>query len=86
MAAEKKWYLENPYGIPLHWHSNIIEFDTKEDAEKFKQGVEQIPFLAADVHLIVQHPRCPKEYINMSGLIPVANGDDIELERWRFKN
>ena len=79
VSVEKKWYLENPYGIPLHWCNDIIEFDTKEDAEKFKQGIEQIPFLATDVYYVVQHPRCPKEHINMSGLVPVANGDDIEI-------
>ena len=83
MAVEKKWYIENPYGIPLHWYRDIIEFDSKEDAEAFKESVEQIPFLAADVHFVVQHPRCPKGYINMSGLRPIANGDDIELERWK---
>ena len=94
MAVEMKWYIFDADHHPVCWANAdgdcpACEFDTVEDAQTFLDGILAIPAVADDF-ATAEISECIFFYddgkTNMSGLRPVANGDDIELERWRFKN
>ena len=94
MSIGMKWYIFDKDHHPVCWSNEdgdcpACEFDTKEDAQAFLEGILTIPAVANDFAAAVVE-NCIFFYddgkINMSGLRPVANGDNIELERWRFKN
>ena len=94
MAVEMKWYIFDADHHPVCWSNDVgdcpaCEFDTAEDAKAFLDGILAIPAVADDF-ATAEISECIFFYddgkTNMSGLRPVANGDDIELERWRFKN
>ena len=89
MAVEMKWYIFSLDDHPLCWAEGdecpCCEFDTEEDALQFRAACYNITAIE-DLG-----PMEIKECIflyddgkrNMSGLIPVANGDDVELKEWR---
>lgn len=89
--ADMKWYIfreEDDHHVPLCWAENdecpCCEFDTKEDAVAFVEALKVIPFLDPAFIADAEIRQCIFYYDggkrNMSGLIPVANGDDIELK------
>lgn len=87
MAVEMKWYIFDKDEHPLCWAENnecpACEFDTENDAEIFRQGCLDLGLDLGE--MIIKN--CIFFYDdgkrNMSGLIPFANGDDVELERWK---
>lgn len=89
MIAEMKWYIFDEYYQPLCWAEGdecpCCEFDTAKDAAAFVDGCKNLP--CADDLGPMEIKECIFFYDggkrNMSGFIPVANGDDVELERWR---
>ena len=89
MAVEMKWYIFDKNHHPLCWAEGdecpCCEFDTQNDAERFHDACLDLPNSEDLGEMIVEE--CIFFYDggkrNMSGLIPVANGDDIELEEWR---
>ena len=94
MAVGMKWYIFDADHRPVCWSNDAgdcpaCEFDTVEDAQAFLDGILAIPAVADDF-ATAEISECIFFYddgkTNMSGLRPVANGDDIELERWRFKD
>ena len=89
--ADMKWYIfreEDDHHVPLCWAENgecpCCEFDTKEDAVAFVEALKVIPFLDPAFITDAEIRNCIFYYDdgkrNMSGFIPVANGDDIELK------
>ena len=91
MAVEMKWYIFNQEHCPVCWANSdgdcpACEFDTAEDAQEFLDGILAIPAVRDDFAM-GEIRECIFFYdggkTNMSGLRPVANGDDIELERWK---
>lgn len=85
-----KYIIIDQYDKPLYWSQDgvdaIIEFDTEADAREFAKSAMSIPFIGLGTCLISDIDIKLSNTINLTGYIPVANGDDIELERWRFKN
>ena len=89
MTAEMKWYIFDKNHHPLCWAEGdecpCCEFDTVEDATAFMDGCKNLP--CADDLGTMEINECIFFYDggkrNLSGYIPVANGDDVELERWR---
>ena len=86
--ADMKWYIfKIGDHVPLCWAENgecpCCEFDTREDAEAFFDALQDIPFVASEF-AAAEIRQCIFYYDdgkrNMSGFIPVANGDDIELK------
>ena len=90
MSVDMKWYIFDLSHHPVAWVEGdecpACEFDTKEDAVAFLEGIRAIPAIA-DEFANAFIKECIFFYDggkrNMSGLRPVANGDDVELEAWR---
>ena len=90
MSVGMKWYIFDADHHPVVWAEGdncpACEFDTKEDAVVFLEGIYDI-LAIADEFANAFIKECIFFYdggkLNMSGLRPVANGDDIELEAWR---
>ena len=89
MAVEMKWYIFDKDQHPLCWAEGdecpCCEFDTYQDAVAFRLACLVLPNVADLGEMNIK--QCIFFYDggkrNMSGLRPVANGDDIELERWK---
>lgn len=91
MTIGMKWYIFDADHHPVCCSNDdgdcpACEFDTVEDAQAFLDGILAIPAVADDF-ATAEISECIFFYddgkTNMSGLRPVANGDDIELEAWR---
>jgi hypothetical protein len=88
MSTEMKWYIFDEDNHPLCWVENdeapACEFDTEADAIAFKGGCLNLPDASDLGEMKIKN--CILFYDgdkrNMSGLIPVANGDDVELKKW----
>lgn len=93
--ADMKWYIFNTEydNVPLCWgetdvttgefQNPCLEFDTEEAAQRFVNAIQNIPFMADELgEMEIRH--CIFYYddgkMNATNLIPVANGDDIELK------
>lgn len=80
------WYIFNKDNDrPLCWDEPCLEFTTEADAIRFLNALWDIPTVADDFSN-AEIRQCIYYYdggkMDASGLIPVANGDDIELRRW----
>lgn len=87
---DMKWYIFKVGDhIPLCWAENgkcpCCEFDTREDAVAFLEAAQSLP--TVDILAAAEIRQCIFYYDdgkrNMSGFIPVANGDSIELKEVR---
>lgn len=82
------WYIFSEDEHPMCWGDETfgnpcLEFHTEESAIRFRDAVLAIPFLT-DVFATAQVKHCIFYYddgkLDATNLIPVANGDDIELQ------
>lgn len=89
MSVDMKWYIFNSDKSPLCWATDdgkapACKFDTEEDAKTFLDALSKIPAVA-DMSTDAEIAHCIFFYddgtLNVSGFIPVQNGDDIELKR-----
>jgi hypothetical protein len=82
-----KYIIIDQHDKPLYWSQEgveaIIEFDTEADAREFAKSAMSIPFIGLGTCLISDVGTPLSNTINLTGKIPVANGDDVELKRWR---
>ena len=82
-----KYYIVDEFDAPLYWthegKGKFAEFDTEEDAREFIKYANKIPFLGLGGMLVMDLEIALRGSINLTGYVPVANGDDIELKRWR---
>ena len=80
------WYIFSPDNYPLCWaedgESPCLEFENEISAKRFLQEAQKLDMLEDIDKAIVKE--CIFYYdggkMNATGLIPVANGDDIELK------
>ena len=82
-----KYIIIDQYDKPLYWSQEglekIIEFDTENDARVFAKAAMKIPFIGLGTCLVTDINTNINNVINLSGYKPIANGDDIKLERWK---
>lgn len=84
-----KWVIIDEDEAPLYWCDgdenvgSIMEFDTEEDALIFLAAAAKIPFADTSMCYPVSVECHVEGSRNYTGFIPVANGDDVELERWQ---
>ena len=66
---------------PIYWNDEILEFDTREAADAFAAGLRELYWINPFDKFYVAEaiPHCAKVK-NATGLVPVANGDDVELK------
>ena len=91
MAVEMKWYIFDENNHPVGWADGdecpACEFDTEKDAQMFLGGILDLDPFIAEEFAEATVKECIFFYDdgkrNMSGLIPVANGDNVELKEWR---
>ena len=82
-----KWVIIDEDQTPLYWCDSeehvgcIMEFDTEEDANIFLAAAAEIPFIDVSYCYPVSIECHMEGSRNFTGLIPVQNGDNIELER-----
>ena len=78
-----KWYLIDEDEAPIYWfegdQGSFMEFDTEDDALCFLKAAKLIPFVDVSTVYPVSAEGSLEGAINLTGLIPVANGDSIEL-------
>lgn len=71
---------------PLYWAegdevAHIMEFDTEEDVLAFIEAMKEVPYLdMPEFEVFVSQLSLPGSR-NYTGVIPVANGDSVELIR-----
>lgn len=80
-----KYYIVDEFDAPLYWtdegKGKFAEFDTEEDAREFIKHAKKIPFLGLGDMLVMDLEIALQGSINLTGYIPVANGDSIDLIR-----
>jgi len=80
-VGTKKYQIFDYENEPIYWNDSIIEFDTLESAERFAAALREFywlsPFDEVEVGPAIPHNN---EVLNATNLIPVPNGDDIELK------
>lgn len=78
-----KWYLVDEDEAPIYWfegdEGSFMEFDTEDDALCFLKAAKLIPFVNVDTVYPVSAEVLLEGSINLTGKMPVANGDSIEL-------
>lgn len=78
-----KWYLIDEDEAPIYWFegdkSSLMEFDTEDDALCFLKAAKLIPFIDVSTVYPVSAEVPLEGAINLTGKMPVANGDSIEL-------
>lgn len=78
-----KWYLVDENEAPIYWCEGgegfFMEFDTKDDALCFLKAAKLIPFVDVSTVYPVSAEVPLEGSINLTGKMPVANGDSIEL-------
>ena len=80
-----KYYIRNRRGIFQRWNDKVIYFNCWLDAVAFLEGMHNIEFLdTRDSYVDPQRGQLflPIEMIDLTGYIPVANGDSIELKEY----
>ena len=80
-----KYYISNKRSEPQCWNGKIIYFTCWLDAIAFLEGMDNIEFLdTEDLYTVPLQSLClpPEKTINLTGFIPVANGDSIELKEY----
>ena len=82
-----KWVIIDEDEVPLYWWEgdenvgSIMEFYTEEDDNIFLAAAAEIPFIDASMCYPVSVECHIEGSHNYTGFIPVANGDDIILQR-----
>ena len=79
-----KWYLIDEDEAPIYWFEgdkdgSFMEFDTEDDALCFLKAAKLIPFVDVSTVYPVSTEIPLEGAINLTGKMPVANGDSIEL-------
>lgn len=78
-----KWYLVDEDEAPIYWcegnEGSFMEFDTEDDALCFLKAAKLIPFVDVSTVYPVSAEVPLEGTINLTGKMPVANGDSIEL-------
>lgn len=81
-----KYYLRQKDGNFIRWNDKIIYFNCWLDAIEFEEAMAAIPFLdygKVEIYPSKEQLFLPIDTIDHTGLIPVANGDSIELREWQ---
>lgn len=84
-----KWVIIDEDEAPLYWCEgdenvgSIMEFDTEADALTFLAAAAKIPFVDTSMCYPVSIECHMEDSRNYTGFIPVQNGDNIELKRWK---
>lgn len=80
-----KYYIRNRQGIFQRWNDKVIYFNCWLDAVAFLESMENIEFLDTEgsyVEPLRSLPFAEYDMIDLTGFIPVANGDSIELKEY----
>ena len=80
MEKPMKWYIYNMNHKPLCWNSHVLEFDTREDAEKFFRSIPTN--MVQDEMLIIVEDILYYDggYVNASGyVVKFTNDGDAYL-------
>lgn len=80
-----KYYLRDKHGVFLRWNDKIIYFQCWLDAVAFLDALNAIDWLEWE-GVIIEPSKSqlflPIDTVDMTGLIPIANGDSIELKEY----